>query len=146
MSATIAETIETVIRRPPEEVAAYTMDPANDPSWIGGLREIRRLDEGPLGLGSRVERVSRMLGRDIHYVNEIVAYEPPTKLAMHAVKSPFPMDVTYTFLPHTDGTTARIDVSGEPGGFFGLARPLLRRMVVRNIGRDLRRLKEQLER
>ncbi len=88
------------------------------------------------------------MGRTIRYVNEIVAFEPPTRLAMHAVESPFPMDVTYTFTSDRDtgGTVARIDVAGEPAGFFStLARPLLRAMVVRTVGKDLQRLKRQLE-
>jgi hypothetical protein len=58
------------------------------------------------------------------------------------------MDVAYTFTGDRDrgGTVARIDLAGEPAGFFSaLARPLLRAMVVRNVGKDLQRLKRQLE-
>jgi hypothetical protein len=36
-------TAEVQVRRPRDEVAAYMSDPANDPEWIGGLREARDL-------------------------------------------------------------------------------------------------------
>ncbi len=145
---TMNVTVETYIRRAVNQVAAFAMDPSNDTSWIGGITSVRRLDEGPLGQGSQVERVARFLGKTIRYVNEIVAFEPPDRLAMHAVDSPFPMDVTYTFARDADtgGTVARIEVRGEPKGFYSaVARPLLRRMVARNVGHDLKRLKQRLE-
>ena len=52
-----------VIGRPREEVAAYLRDPANDTSWIGGLRSARLLTPGPVAVGSQVERVASFLGR-----------------------------------------------------------------------------------
>ena len=49
-------TATTMIDRPREEVAAYLRDPANDTSWIGGLRSARLLTPAPVAVGSRVER------------------------------------------------------------------------------------------
>ncbi|HET9291405.1 MAG TPA: ATPase, partial [Actinomycetes bacterium] len=60
----------TAVGRPREEVAAYLRDPANDPSWIGGLRSARLVTDPPVGVGSRVERVASFLGRRVEYVNE----------------------------------------------------------------------------
>ena len=51
------------IAREPAAVAAYMTDPANDPRWIGGLREAELLGEPPVGVGSRVRRVAYFLGR-----------------------------------------------------------------------------------
>jgi uncharacterized membrane protein len=139
-------TVETVIERPPEQVAAFAMDPANDRRWIGALESVRVLTDGPVGPGTRVERVASFLGRRIEYVNEVVEYEPGRRLAMRSVKAPFPMTVTYDFEPAPSGaTTARIRAGGDSGGFYALAGPLLGRMVRRGIARDLRTLKSTLE-
>ena len=61
------------IDRPPDQVAAYLRDPANDTDWIGGLRSARLLTPGPVRVGSQVERVATFLGCRIEYVNEITS-------------------------------------------------------------------------
>ena len=50
------------IDRPRDQVAAYLRDPANDTSWIGGLRSARLLTPGQVTVGSQVERVASFLG------------------------------------------------------------------------------------
>jgi uncharacterized membrane protein len=136
-------TVEQRIDRPRERVAAFAMDPANDARWILALDSVRVLGERPVGVGTRVERKARFLGREIEYVNEIDAYDPPNRLAMHSVKAPFPMTVVYEFDEEGTGQTlARIRAGGEANGFYNVAGPLLSAMVKRGISRDLRALKE----
>jgi hypothetical protein len=138
-------TVEQPIARDRETVASFAMDPANDLRWIGALSSARVLSPGPVGAGTRVERVARFLGRRIEYVNEITAYEPPRRLAMRSVKAPFPMTVVYEFDDAPGGTVARIRAGGESGRFYAVAGPLLSAMVRRGIARDVRRLKSVLE-
>jgi len=133
------------IGRPREEVAAYLRDPANDTSWIGGLRSAQLLTPGPVRVGSRVERVASFLGRRIEYINEITELTAD-RLAMQSVRSPFPMRVTYGHQPATDGTTeVSVRVEGDAGRFYAVAAPLLGPAVRRSITRDLRNLKRALE-
>jgi uncharacterized membrane protein len=139
-------TVEQRIDAATERVAAYAMDPANDATWIGALSEVNVLSEGPVGTGTRVERVASFLGKRIEYVNEIEEYEPPRRLHMRSVKAPFPMTVTYEFEPAAGGATLmRIATGGDTTGFYKLAGPLLERQVRRGVASDLRRLKEILE-
>ncbi len=137
--------VETIIRRPPEEVAGYAMNPENDRSWIGALTEVNVLTQGPVGKGTRVERVAQFLGKRIEYVNEIVEYAPPTRLRMQSVKAPFPMTVDYEFAETDNGTLVRIRAGGSASGFYRLAGPLLDRAVRKGVAGDLRRLKTILE-
>jgi uncharacterized protein YndB with AHSA1/START domain len=126
------------IDRDPEAVAAYMTDPANDPQWIGGLREAELLDEAPVRVGSRVRRVAYFLRRRVEYVNEILALDD-SQLDMRSVKAPFPMHITYRFEPASGGGT---DVSNHVrGGGPRLFAPLVRR----NVQRDLERLRDLLE-
>ena len=73
------------------------------------------------------------MGRPIEWLMEVVAFEPARRVAMHAVRSPFPMDVTYELEPSGRGTTARIRIQGEARGAYGLAGPLLPTMVRRSV-------------
>ena len=127
------------VDREPAAVAAYMTDPSNDPEWIGGLREVEQLGDGPLTVGSRVRRVAYFLRRRVEYVNEILALDE-TQLDMQSVKAPFPMRITYRFEPAREGGT---DVSNRVrGGGLRVMAPLVRR----NVQRDLERLRDVLER
>lgn len=137
--------VETTIERPRDDVAAYVMDPANDRSWIGALTEVNVLTDGPIGTGTRVERVARFLGKRIEYVNEIVEYAPPERLRMKSVQAPFPMTVDYDLAEADGGTLVRIRTGGDASGFYRLAGPLLDRAVRKGVARDLARLKAILE-
>jgi hypothetical protein len=125
------------VDRGPAVVAAYMTDPANDPQWIGGLREAELLGDPPVGVGSRVRRVASFLGKRIEYVNEVLALDE-TSLEMRSAKAPFPMHITYRFEPAGGGTDVSNHVRG--GGLRVLA-PLVRR----NVQRDLERLRDVLE-
>jgi uncharacterized membrane protein len=135
---------EVQVRRPREAVAAYMCHPANDPEWIGGLRDARLVGEGPLREGSRVARVASFMGRSVEYVNEVTTLEPGRILEMRSVKAPFPMHITYTFEDRDDGTVVRNHVRGG-GGLLSLGSPLFAPIVRRNVQRDLERLRDVLE-
>jgi hypothetical protein len=133
------------IDRPREQVAAYLRDPANDTSWIGGLRSARLLTPRPVTVGSQVERVAGFLGRRIEYVNEVTELTED-RLVMRSLRSPFPMRVTYGHREAGDGTTeVSVRVEGDAGRFYALLGPLLGLAVRRSIARDLRNLKRVME-
>ena len=138
-------TATATIDRPHEEVAAYLRDPANDTTWIGGLRSARLLTPGQVTVGSQVERVASFLGRRVQYVNEITELTAD-RLAMRSVRSPFPMRVTYGHRDAGDSTTeVSVRVQGDAARFYALVAPLLGLAVRRSITRDLRNLKRVLE-
>ena len=140
-------TAEVAIRRPLRDVAAYMIDPAHDPEWIGGVREVRMETPPPLAVGSRVARVAHFLGRRVEYVNEVTELDPERVLDMRSVKAPFPMRVTYSFEPAEGGaaTIVRNRVRGAPGGFFALFGSLLAPMVKRSVQKDLERLRDVMD-
>jgi uncharacterized membrane protein len=135
---------EVHVRRPRQQVAAYMSDPANDPEWIGGLREARLLGDPPLQQGARVARVASFMGRRVEYVNEITTLEPGSVLEMRSVKAPFPMHITYTFEDREGGTLVRNHVRGG-GGLLSMGSPLFAPLVKRNVQKDLERMRDALE-
>ncbi|MEU9449808.1 SRPBCC family protein [Streptomyces sp. NPDC048277] len=143
----IDETAERVIGLPPERVAGYAMDWRHDHEWTQGIRTAeltREADTGGFGLGAEVTRTAHFLGRRIHYVLKVAAYDPPRLLDMVSVAGPMPMHVTYSFDAHPGGTLARIRVRGDSGPLFRLAAPLMARQVRSSIGKDLRDLERRL--
>jgi len=139
-------TAETEIARTRTEVADYAMDADRDSEWIGGIKESRTVGDGPLGPGSRAERVATFLGRRIEYVLEVTEYEPGRRIRMQTVRGPFPMDVTYEFEDRDTANLARIRVAGDASGFFKVMPSfLLARQVRQSITGDLANLKRIME-
>lgn len=132
---------------PPAAVAAVQFDPSRDPEWIGGVDRIELLTPPPLALQSQVRRTGSFLGRSIEWVMRIEVVEPERHVGMHALRSPFPMDVDYLLEPIDDGraTHASIRIRGEARGMYGLPGPLLGPMVRRSVTADLRRLQRIVE-
>ena len=135
---------EVIIHRPRSEVAAFMFDPRNDALWTTGVIECRPLTDGRLRPGSRVERVTKFLGRQFGYTYEVTGADDDRSVDLR-VAQPFPMQIRYELEDAAGGTRARIRAAGEAGGFFKVAAPLLSRMVRRNITNDLETLKEYLE-
>lgn len=136
--------VEVVIARPRDEVAAFMFDPNNDLIWTNGVVEVKPRQPGRLAKGAEVERVSKFLGRRLHYVIEVLEAEGDEFVEM-LTTSPFEMRVRYQLDDHADGTRARIRARGGGTGFYKMAAPLLSRMVRRAIQGDLDTLKEYLD-
>ncbi len=135
------------IDAPPERVAAVQFDPTRDPDWIGGVDRIELVTEPPLATGSQVRRLGGFLGRPIVWLMRVERLEPARLVAMHALESPFPMDVEYRLEPVDDGraTQASIRIRGQGRGMYGLPGPFMGWMVRRSVLGDLRRLKAIVE-
>ncbi len=136
---------------PPERVAAFLADPRNDARWIGGIVEVRPPD-GPLEVGTRVERVAKFAGRRIYYTLEVVRLEPGRLLEMRSVAAPFPMRVAYEVASGSGGAPASssptasvvtLRVGGGPSGILALFNWLTAIEVRRNLRADLRRLAKE---
>ena len=63
---------------------AYLADFANARHWDPSVREARRLDEAPIGLGAAFDLVARFAGRDVPLRYEIVDYDAPRRVVLEA--------------------------------------------------------------
>ena len=135
------------IEAPPAAVAAVQFDPTRDPDWIGGVDRVELLTPPPLALQSQVRRLGAFLGRRIEWVMRVDELEKDRHVGMHALRSPFPMDVDYLLEPLDGGhaTQATIRIRGNAKGMYGLPGPFLGPMVRRSVSGDLRRLKRIVE-
>ena len=66
----------TIVRRPSDEVFAFVADQTNAPRWQSGIVEVRRLTDGPPGVGSRHTFTRTLMCSRMAGENEFVSFEP----------------------------------------------------------------------
>jgi uncharacterized membrane protein len=138
---------ETVIDRPRAEVAAYSAEPDNAPSWYANIKSVEWVSPPPLRLGSKVAFVAEFLGRRLAYTYEFTELNLPNRLVMRTAEGPFPMETTYVWADAPGGgTRMTLTNRGEPKGFSALAAPLMAGAMRQANRKDLALLKSLLER
>jgi hypothetical protein len=107
------------------------------------------VEEPEAARGRRARRafVARFLGRRLAYTYEIADLVPGERLVMRTADGPFAMETSYAWEDAPGGgTRMRLRNRGEPDGFSRLVAPFMSTAMRRANGKDLRRLKEILER
>src|SRR4051794_28105593 len=135
-----------IINRPPSEVFAFVADQTNAPRWQRGLETVRRIGDGPIGLGTRHEFVRRMIGRRMSGENEYTQFEPNRSVAFTATSGGWPLEASYEVGPageHATRLTSRIAL--QPSGPFRVLQPLFAAALRRDVRTNLRSLKALLE-
>ena len=139
-------TVERVLARPVREVAAYAGDPGHAPEWYANITSVRWRTPPPVAVGSRMDFEARFLGRRLAYTYEVVALDADARLVMRTADGPFPMETTYTWSAHGDGTLMHLRNRGTPQGFARVTAPAMQVAMKRAMTKDLARLAEVLER
>lgn len=138
---------EIIISRPPAVVAEFAANPDNAPAWYVNIRSVDWQTAPPLGAGTRVSFVARFMGRRMAYTYEVVEWVPGSRLVMRTSEGPFPMETTYTWeIAGGGGTRMVLRNRGKPSGIPRLLSPLLGMAVRRANVKDLKNLKQLLER
>lgn len=121
------------IARPVQEVFAFFSDPANDPSWRSGVKEIHA--HGAPEVGAVVHQtVAGPMGRGIPADIEITAYEPGVRYAFRGVSGPVRPVGEYRFAPTGSGTSVTFSLSADLGGLKGV---VLAKQVQRTMDREV---------
>ena len=145
-SAMVDVVVSEIIRRPVEFVADYANDPSHAPEWYANISEVEWKTPKPMHVGTEVAFVARFLGRELRYAYAIVEHTPAS-LVMRTAEGPFPMETSYRYESLPDGTTRMtLRNRGTPSGFSRLVSPFVRIAMRRATSKDLRALKQILER
>lgn len=134
-----------VIDRPIEEVFSTIVELSNHIYWTPDMVEARITTDPPIGIGTRYVYDVNFLGKRLKTEGEIDGYDYPNSYHWTAINSPFPLSGGVKCEPVENGTRVTQYSDSEPGGFFKLARPLLRRNALRTYPETLRRMKAYIE-
>lgn len=134
-----------VIDRPVEEVFAFLNDAEKLPQWNTAITDARQTSQGPIGVGTTFHLSAQFLGRRMDSQSEVTAYEPNQQISYKTKSGPVPMDATYKLEPAGGATRVLEVIEAEPGSFFRLAEPVLKRMAQRQMETSLSNLKDLLE-
>jgi uncharacterized protein YndB with AHSA1/START domain len=138
---------EVEIARPRSAVAEYASDPDTATAWYENIKTVEWQTPRPLAVGSRIAFTAQFLGRRLTYTYEIRELVPGERLVMSTADGPFPMETTYSWQDTAGGATRMmLRNRGEPAGFSKVAAPVLAAAMRRANQKDVRRLKEILER
>jgi Polyketide cyclase / dehydrase and lipid transport len=87
---------EITIKRPRDEVSAFTADASNATAWYKNIKAVEWETPPPAVVGSRVRFRAQFLGRTLEYTYEVREIEPGTRFVMATAQGAFPMETTYT--------------------------------------------------
>ena len=134
-----------IIKKPVEEVFAYSRDKKNYAKLHGDAVSIQ-MEEGPDNVvGSRYTEVRKFLGKEMKSISEITAFTENEKWAAKSIKGPVPYEITMTYTKVPEGTKVTTIIEGEPKGFFKLAEGKVVSSLEKSIEESLNRLKSILE-
>lgn len=134
------------IDRPAAEVFAFVTDQTNAPHWQDGLAEVRRLTDGPIGVGTEHAFVRQFAGRRIESRNRFTRYEPGRFVEFEIPEGWLTGTASYRVEPIPAGgcwLTSRMDFRIH--GPLTVLSPLLARVLTRDSRTDEATLKALLE-
>jgi carbon monoxide dehydrogenase subunit G len=130
---TLREQIATTL--PPAAVFDYISDFQSAAEWDPGVAHARRLDEGPVGVGTRYELGVRMGGRVIPMTYRITHFERPSRVVLEGEGANVTAVDDIRFVPAIHGTLVDYTADIRLRGWLRLVQPFLGRAFAK-IGRD----------
>jgi uncharacterized protein YndB with AHSA1/START domain len=134
----------TVVRRPSHEVFAFVADQTNAARWQSGIVEVRRLTDGPPGVGTRHRFTRTLMGRRMTGENEYVAFEPGKRVEFRTTSGPRLL-ASYAVTAVPEGTRLTATIELDVSGIMSVAEPLVARALTRDVVANLARLTSILE-
>lgn len=134
------------IARPVQEVFAFVADQTNAPQWQTNLHEVRRLTQGPIGVGTEHEFVRTFAGRRFASRNRFVAFEPGRYVKFTIPSGWISGTASYrTETSRSAGTVLTSRMEFRVQGPLTLLEFVLSRLLAKDSRRDEQRLKSLLE-
>lgn len=134
------------IRRPPQQVWEYLIDPENTPKWRSNV--ISAEWSGTPGIpGSSIHEVQKVMGRTVETVNEVTLWRPPIQFS-YTTTGNVSGNVAWTFTPTEGGTNFSLRIELKLNGIVNRileATGMFARFIDKQNQEDFIRLKENLE-
>lgn len=135
---------EIEIHRPIGEVFEFLANLENIPTWNYAIETTRRIDPGPVGVGSEFRQIRKVPSRSVETIR-IDEYEPPTRLVITGRLGPFSARLAYQLESRHDRTSLVNQVDLTPQGAARLLAPVASRTIGAAVADNLEVLKSILE-
>ncbi|MGD9118867.1 MAG: SRPBCC family protein [Dehalococcoidia bacterium] len=141
--ARIEESAE--IKRPVDEVFAYTTVASNWPEWHGTISEAEQSSQGKVGIGTTFIGKNRAMGQTSEWTGKVTEYTPNKKWAKILNSGSMIIDDQLIFDPVEDSTKLTMVYDVKVGGFLKLLSPIIINSMRKQLKHDLTTLKSILE-
>ena len=141
--ATIEESVQ--IKRPVDEVFAYTTEAKSWPKWQSFIIEAEQTSQGPKGVGTTFKGTNRMMGRSMKWTAKVTEYEPNRKWAKNIICGSVFIEERMTYDPMEGGINFTIVYDMKVGGFLKLFSPMVVSSTRKETKKSLSNLKSTLE-
>jgi ligand-binding SRPBCC domain-containing protein len=133
------------IQRPIEDVFAFALDVTNLPLYEKSILEVKKISNGPIGMGTTFHLVARQLGVRMKVVLVFTSNEPYRQFSYQVDSGPFPVETHYSFENHENGTHLTGRRVPKARGVWKLLLPLAKIPARRKFFTELNGLKDYLE-
>ena len=134
-----------VIKKPVEEVFAYSQNIENAAKYQNGVDSVVMVEGPDNTVGSHYAEVRKFLGKEMRTTLEITEFKENERWGAKVVKGPLPYEVTMTYETVPGGTKITTAVEAEPKGFFKLAENAVASSLKKSLAEDFETLRAQLE-
>lgn len=133
------------IARPQKQVFDFITDSRNAPKIGSNTKEMIKLTEGPVGVGTRYSETRIMNGKEAVAELEIVEFQPPQKYSVKNVTEGIDSVYHYSIQPEKDGTRINLVCEVTASGVKKLMTPMVASILKKEDGDHLQRLKKAME-
>jgi uncharacterized membrane protein len=137
-----------VIARPAAEVFDFLTHAANLPRWDSSMLECVQLDDAPVTVGTRYRGASKILGRRVEWMTEVIEFVPGVRSKSKSIDGPLAFSVMYEVADLPGGASLRYRLAAESGlgGAFGRAmEPIVEKVQAKVVNANLQTLAGLLE-
>jgi len=138
-----------VVNCPPEECFAFLADHTRDPQWSATFVASQKTSPGPWGVGTKLQRSLRLLGRYVEFSGEITVFERNRQCCYRSEPEPIPHTMCRTLQPVAGGTRITLSLDIDPirlTGMLSLSDSVTALMLERGMDISLKNLKLLLDR
>jgi len=139
--------VSTKINRPVSEVWDFFTDFSNSPNWTRSGSELRMTSTGPLSVGSTMESVGSLFGREVKSQSLVATTIERNSAISFTSDIPILGRIIGGFTFETVGTATRLSRWSEipPGGFRGALGALIGPLVKRTQRTEMANIKRLVE-
>ena len=134
-----------MIDRPIGQVFAALVDSKNQPKWDTDLLEACITPDGPVGIGTRITEVRKIMGRTSENTGEVIEFEPNVRITRKSVDKSMTVLGTVTFTATPGGTKVNWKWDLQSKGFYALVGSMIANTMKKGSENSLLGLKELLE-